>query len=46
MAHAIMSTLHGADGREQRIERSMQYIKRFQGNSVASQMADIYRNLI
>jgi hypothetical protein len=24
----------------------MQYIKRFQGNSVASQMADIYRNLI
>ena len=46
MAHAIMSTLHGAEGREQRIERSMQYIKRFQGNSVASQMADIYRNLI
>jgi glycosyltransferase involved in cell wall biosynthesis len=46
MAHAIMSTLHGVEGREQRIERSMQYIKRFQGNSVASQMADIYRNLI
>lgn len=46
MAHAIMATLHGAEGREQRIERSMQYIKRFQGNSVASQMADIYRNLI
>ena len=46
MAHAIMSTLHGAEGREQRIERSMQYIKRFQGNSVASQMADIYRELI
>jgi glycosyltransferase involved in cell wall biosynthesis len=46
MAHAIMATLHGAEGREQRIERSMQYIKRFQGNSVASQMADIYRELI
>ena len=46
MANAIMSTLHGAEGREQRIERSMQYIKRFQGNSVANQMADIYRHLI
>lgn len=46
MVHAITATLHGAEGREQRIERSMQYIQRFQGNSVASQMTDLYHNLV
>ena len=46
MAHAIQQVLRGADGREKRIENSQQYIKRFAGNDVAGQVAELYRKLL
>jgi hypothetical protein len=38
--------LRGAEGREQRIERSRQYIRRFEGADVAAQVADIYQKTL
>ena len=46
MAHAIRQVLRGAEGREKRIENSQQYIKRFAGNDVAGQVAELYRQLL
>ena len=46
MAQAIRQVLRGADGREKRIENSQQYIKRFAGNDVAGQVAELYRRLL
>lgn len=46
MAHALSQMLYGAPGREQRIERSRQYIKRFEGNDAARRIADIYQQLL
>ena len=46
MAQAIKQVLRGAEGREARIERSQQYIKRFAGNDVAGQVVELYRRLI
>ena len=46
MAQAISQVLCGAEGREERIRRSRDYIRRFQGNDVASQVADLYRSLL
>ena len=46
MASAIRQTLHGAEGREQRISLSQDYIKRFEGNDVTSQMVDLYKSLL
>lgn len=46
MAEAVRQVLRGAKGREQRIERSMQYIKRFEGNNVAQSVLDVYRRLV
>jgi glycosyltransferase involved in cell wall biosynthesis len=45
LANAITQTLRGADGREQRIIRSREYIRRFEGNDVAGQIAAIYEEL-
>lgn len=45
MAQSIKQVLRGAEGREARIERSQQYIKRFAGNDVAGQVAELYRRL-
>ena len=45
MANAIKSVLKGAPDREQRIERSKEYIKRFEGNDVAAQVMQLYQNL-
>ena len=45
MAHAIQKVLKGAEGREQRIALSRDYVRRFEGNHVAAQMADLYREL-
>ena len=45
MANAISQTLRGAEGREQRIRRSQEYIRRFEGADVASKVADIYMRL-
>ena len=46
MAAAIRQVLKGAPGREARIERSRDYIRRFEGNDVASQVLDLYRSLL
>ena len=46
MAAAVRQVLRGAEGRQQRIERSQQYIRRFQGNDVAAQVTDLYRSLV
>ena len=46
MAAAIRQTMKGAEGREQRIENSKKYIRRFSGCSVADQVVTIYRQLL
>lgn len=45
MAAGILQTLRGTAGREQRILRSQDYIRRFEGSDVAAQVADIYQRL-
>ena len=46
MANAIRQSLHGAEGRDQRILRSREYIRRFEGHDVASQVIDLYHSLL
>lgn len=46
MAAAILSSLSDADGRTARIQASQQYIRRFRGTDVASQVLDVYRELV
>ena len=43
LAHAVSRSLPGADGREERIERSLQYIQRFENNDIAQQMLSLYQ---
>ena len=43
MAEALQMSLRGAYDREQRIAKSREYIKRFEGRDVAGQVIDIYR---
>ncbi|MBO7109686.1 MAG: glycosyltransferase, partial [Prevotella sp.] len=44
MAHALQQVLYGAPGRQQRIEHSQQYIRRFENNDAACQMAALYQS--
>ena len=46
MAAALRQVLRGADGREERIRRSREYIRRFEGRDVAGQIIDLYRSLL
>ena len=46
MAEALKMSLRGAHGREERIRRSREYIRRFQGNDVAGQVVQLYRSLL
>ena len=46
MAQAIRQSLKGAEGREQRITRSRAYIRRFEGQDVASQVIRLYHDLL
>jgi glycosyltransferase involved in cell wall biosynthesis len=46
MADAIRRSLKGADDREERIQRSMEYIRRFSGNDVAGQVVEVYKKLL
>jgi len=46
MATAISRTLIGADGREERIAKSRQYIRRFEGADVAGQVYNLYERLL
>ncbi len=45
MAHALKQVLYGAPGRQQRIDRSRHYIRRFENSDAARQMADVYQQL-
>lgn len=45
MAHAVSQVLFGAKGRQQRIERSQAYVRRFENTEAAQRFADIYRSL-
>ena len=45
MADAIAQVLKGAEGREERISRAQHYIERFEGNDVARQMMELYRDV-
>lgn len=44
MAEALKMSLRGARGRLERIQQSREYIRRFEGNDVARQVAELYRN--
>lgn len=46
MAEAIKKVLEGAPDREERIARSQQYVKRFEGNNVAQKVLDVYNKLL
>lgn len=45
MAESMKMLLRGARGRSERISRSREYIRRFEGNDVAARVAAIYREL-
>jgi glycosyltransferase involved in cell wall biosynthesis len=46
MAGAILQVVRGAEGREERVRRSREYIRRFEGNDVAAQVVDLYHSLL
>lgn len=46
MAVAIASVLKGTRDREARIRRSRDYVRRFEGADVASQMLEVYRQVL
>jgi glycosyltransferase involved in cell wall biosynthesis len=46
MTNAIRRSLKGADDREERIQRSMDYIRRFSGTDVAGQVVDVYKRVL
>ncbi len=46
MADAIRRSLKGAEGREERILRSMDYIRRFSGTDVAAQVVEVYKKVL
>ena len=46
MADAIRRSLKGAEGRDERILRSQQYVHRFEGTDVAGQVLKVYEELI
>ena len=46
LAHALLQVLREAPGREERIRQSQQYIRRFEGTDVASQVLRIYEELL
>jgi len=45
LAHALTQVLFGAPGREQRIERSLAYVRRFENTDAARRFADLYQNV-
>ena len=46
MAEALKMSLRGARGRDERISKSREYIRRFEGNDVADQVAQVYKSLL
>lgn len=46
MAEAMKMSLRGARCRDERISKSREYIRRFEGNDVAAQVAQVYKSLL
>ena len=46
MAEALKMSLRGARNRQERILRSREYIRRFEGNNVAAQVVQLYREVL
>lgn len=46
MADALQKVLKGADGRDDRIRQSQEYIQRFRGLDVAAQVLELYKELV
>ena len=46
MARAILKLLKGSAGREERIQRSKDYVRRFEGQDVAGQVRRIYQEVL
>ena len=46
MTEALKMSLRGARGRDERISKSREYIRKFEGNDVASQVARLYHTLL
>jgi len=46
LAVAVSQLLRGAEGREERIQRSREYVRRFEGCDVAGQVMDVYRRVL
>ena len=46
MARAVSCSLRGAEGREERIQRSREYVKRFEGQDVARQVLSVYEKVL
>ena len=46
LAHALKQVLFGAPGREQRIERSRAYVRRFENTDAARHFVELYQDLV
>ena len=46
LAHALKQVLFGAPGREQRIERSQAYVRRFENTDAAQHFVELYQDLV
>ncbi|MBQ8467360.1 MAG: glycosyltransferase family 4 protein [Prevotella sp.] len=46
LAHALKQVLFGAPGREQRIERSRAYVRRFENTDAAQHFVELYKDLV
>ena len=46
LAAAVGQLLKGGESREQRISRSRDYVRRFEGSNVAGQVLDVYRRVL
>ena len=46
MGNALRQVLKGTEGREQRVERSMDYVRRFENTDVARQVLDVYERMM
>lgn len=45
-SHAVRQVLLGAEGRDERVRRSREYVRRFEGQDVAGQVMDIYWDML
>ena len=46
MARAVCCLLKGAEGREERIRRSQEYVRRFEGLDLAGQVRNVYQKVL